>query len=126
MSKASARRACAPKVPIPTCVHVCHSSFAHRPATGERKAADEDHIYDDPPEPAKVGGAGAQGQPSEDAIYEEFPEEKLKNTASKPSMLLYEAIYDYDGQAEGDLTFKAGDVIEVYLCACAYFVFDLL
>ena len=29
---------------------------------------------------------------------------------------LYEAIYDYEGQAEGDLTFKAGDVIEVRLC----------
>ena len=26
---------------------------------------------------------------------------------------MYEAIYDYENEAEGDLNFKAGDVIEV-------------
>ena len=97
-----------------------------RPATGER-GSDEQHIYDT---------AGGGGEQPEDTIYEEFPEEKLEKLKAKaaaasgagaagggvmdggrpPAGSLYEAIYDYEGQAEGDLTFKAGDVIEVRLC----------
>ena len=52
----------------------------------------------------------------QDPIYEEFPEEKIKVPAddSRHPITLYEAIYDYEGQAEGDLTFKAGNVIEVH------------
>lgn len=94
-----------------------HSSC--RPATGEQ------HIYDT---------AGNGGERPEDTIYEEFPEEKLEKLKAKgagagaagggvvadggrpPAGSLYEAIYDYEGQAEGDLTFKAGDIIEVRLC----------
>ena len=101
-----------------------------RPATGER-GSDEQHIYDT---------AGGGGERPEEIIYEEFPEEKLEKLKAKaaaasgagagaaggggggggvmdggrpPAGSLYEAIYDYEGQAEGDLTFKAGDVIEV-------------
>ena len=97
-----------------------------RPATGER-GSDEQHIYDT---------AGGGGEQPEDTIYEEFPEEKLEKLKAKVAAAsgagaagggvmdggrpsagsLYEAIYDYEGQAEGDLTFKAGDVIEVRLC----------
>ena len=100
-----------------------HSSC--RPATGER-GSDEQHIYDT---------AGGGSERPEETIYEEFPEEKLEKLKAKaaaasgagaagggvdgshtPVGSLYEAIYDYEGQAEGDLTFKAGDVIEVRLC----------
>ena len=87
-----------------------------RPATGER-GSDEQHIYDT---------AGGGGERPEETIYEEFPEEKLEKLKAKAAAAsgagaagagsLYEAIYDYEGQAEGDLTFKAGDVIEVRLC----------
>ena len=28
---------------------------------------------------------------------------------------MYEAVYDYDGQAEGDLSFLAGNIIQVRL-----------
>ena len=68
----------------------------------------EQHIYD------TAGGDGQQAV--QEAIYEEFPEEKLKMAADDgrpPAGSLYEAIYDYEGQADGDLTFKAGDIIEV-------------
>ena len=87
-----------------------------RPATGEH-GTDEQHIYD-------TAGGGEQ-QKMDEVIYEEFPEEKLEKLKAKaaaaaatdgghpPAGLLYEAIYDYEGEADGDLTFKAGDVIEV-------------
>ena len=84
-----------------------------RPATGERRSSEQqEHIYDD---------AGTTEQQTQDVIYEEFPEEKVK--VSRPSGLLYEAIYDYEGQADGDLSFKAGEVIEVRIlmvptCTC--------
>ena len=92
--------------------------FTCRPATGGR-GTDEQHIYD------TAGGSEQQGV--EEAIYEEFPEEKLEKLKAKaaavvtvagdgnhpPVGFLYEAIYDYEGQADGDLTFKAGDIIEV-------------
>lgn len=99
-----------------------------RPATGER-GSDEQHIYD------TAGSNEPQG--AEDAIYEEFPEEKLEKLkaikaaataagggaaaaavdSGHPPVAgsLYEAIYDYEGLEGGDLTFKAGDVIEVRL-----------
>ena len=101
-------------------VCMCPSSCS-RPATGERAGTDEQHIYD------TAGGSERQGV--EEAIYEEFPEEKLAKLKGKKTAAaavdsgyppaagsLYEAIYDYEGQAEGDLTFKTGDVIEVRCC----------
>ena len=96
-----------------------------RPATGER-GTDEQHIYDT--------AGGSEQKEVEEVIYEEFPEEKLEKLKAKaaaaaaadgghppPVGSLYEAIYDYEGQADGDLTFKAGDVIEVraYQKKCA-------
>ena len=66
-------------------------------------------MYDVPPQQY-------QEESADQAIYEEFPEDKIKLPAESSratNAQLYEAIYDYEGQAEGDLSFKAGEVIEV-------------
>ena len=49
----------------------------------------------------------------DEEIYVNVPGSSSKKSEGREEWKLYEAVYDYEGEAEGDLSFSAGDIIEV-------------